>query len=163
MGLILAAKAFFRALGNRDAAKEFLEAKSQEAAQIEQKPRDASHLRLLRLLQKGGRLIDFLKEDISGYTDAQVGAAARRMHQECATLLEDLVTVRRVSEETEGSQVTVPSGSDAHSFKLLGNVLGEPPYTGRLVHAGWRAHKRSLPKAQEANPDVLHPAEIELR
>src|SRR5262245_21293587 len=41
-------------------------------------------LRLLAILQRDGRLIDFLLEDIQGVTDdAQVGAAVRDIHKKC--------------------------------------------------------------------------------
>src|SRR5688572_25231603 len=36
-----------------------------------------SALQLLGLLQREGRLLDFLMEDMSGYADAEIGAAAR--------------------------------------------------------------------------------------
>lgn len=164
MGLVLATKAFFKALRNKEKAKEFLSGQV-EPTQIEQKVvDDPSHLRLLALLQKSGRLLDFLKEDIGGFTDQQVGAAARQVHHDCASLLEDVVTVRALTEDEEGAQVTVPAGYDPREYNVTGNVSGDAPYQGRLVHRGWRAHKRSLPKqVGESVGEVLFPAEVEIR
>ncbi|MCB1111200.1 MAG: DUF2760 domain-containing protein [Chlamydiales bacterium] len=128
-----------------------------------QKSSDTSHLRLLSLLQSSGRLVDFLKEDISAYSDAQVGAAVRKIHDECGSRLEELVTLRPVLEEQEGKQVTIPSGYDSAAIKVVGKVSGTPPYTGRLVHKGWRAMKRSLPKqVGEQTNEVVCPAEVEV-
>ncbi len=81
MSLVNAFKAFFKALRQNE--------KKQPALEKKESPAGASHLQLLALLQKQGRLIDFLKEDISAYSDAQIGGAVRKIHQECAKSLED--------------------------------------------------------------------------
>lgn len=162
MGLWIALKAFFCALKDSEGAKKFINGQQIESSQIESV--DVTHLRLLALLQRSGRLIDFLKEDISQFPDAQVGAAARQVHKECATLLEDVVTIRPVYQEDEGCKVRVPAGYDPASVKLIGNVRGIPPFEGVLVHRGWKAHKRSLPKSMsEMQGDVICPAEVELK
>jgi len=125
---------------------------------------DTSHLRLLTMLQSSGRLVDFLKEDISDYSDAQVGAAVRKIHEECAKSLEDTITIRPVMAENEGTTVKVPPGYDASCIKVVGKIKGEPPYTGVLVHKGWKAHKRSLPKnLSTESSDIICPAEIEVK
>ena len=125
---------------------------------------DPSHIRLLASLQLSGRLIDFLKEDITGFDDAQVGAAVRKIHEDCSKSLEDLVTIRPVMEEKEGTLVNVPRGYNPANIKVVGKVKGEPPFSGILVHRGWKAHKRSLPKqVGEQATDVICPAEIEVR
>lgn len=159
MGLGLAFKAFFKALKDPKKAREFM---ADEPKQIE--TQDASHLRLLTILQNSGRLIDFFKEDITAFSDAQVGAAVRKIHQDCAQCLEEMVTIRPVMEENEGAQVKVAAGYDPSSIKIIGKVKGEPPYTGILVHKGWKAHKRSLPKkVGEQHNEVICSAEIEIR
>lgn len=115
-------------------------------------------------MQQSGRLVDFLKEDITSFTDAQVGAAAREIHQECSKLLEEYVTVRPLREENEGATVTVPQAYDPSTVKVVGKVKGEPPFTGILVHKGWKAHKRSLPKKLgEQSLEIICPAEVEVR
>lgn len=159
MSLIVAIKAFFKALKKPEKALEFLNEDKQPAVSA-----DASHLRLLRLLQQTSRLIDFLKEDITSFDDAQVGAAVRKIHQDCAKTLEELVTIRPVMEEGEGAKIHLPKGYDASKIKVVGKVKGEPPYTGVLVHKGWKAHKRSLPKQTSGQElDVICPAEVEVR
>lgn len=159
MGLSLAIKAFFKALKDPKKGEEFLENRSNLP-----ESGDFSHLRLLSLLQNSGRIVDFLKEDISKYSDAQVGAACRKIHQDCGKLLEDLVTIRPLMSEGEGSFVTVPIGYDASAIKVIGKVKGEPPYNGTLVHKGWKAHKRSLPRQVACfQNEVICPAEIEIK
>lgn len=159
MRLWLAFKAFFKAFFDPKKAKEFLEepAKAEELG-------DQSHLRLLALLQQSSRLIDFMKEDISAFNDSQVGAAVRKIHQDCANSLEELVTIRPVFEENEGATVKVDAGYDASQIKIVGKVKNDPPFTGVVVHRGWKAHKRSLPKkVGEQENEILYPAEIEVR
>ena len=159
MGLGLAIKAFLKAFQDPKQAQEFVEGKPK---QIESQ--DQAHLRLLSILQHSGRLIDFLKEDITNYSDAQVGAAVRKIHQDCGKSLEDAVTIRPIMEENEGASVKVAPGYDPSAIKVVGKVKGEPPFTGVLVHKGWKAHKRSLPKKiGEQHNDVISPAEIEVR
>lgn len=159
MGLMVAVKAFFKALKDPKEAARYLEGKPK---QIEEK-KDPSHLRLLSLMQQSGRLIDFLKEDISPYSDAQIGAAVRKIHAECGKSLEELVTIRPVMDQKEGEQVTLQPGYDPSAFKVVGKVKGEPPYSGKLVHKGWKAHKQTLPKqVGETSTDILCPAEIEI-
>lgn len=158
MKLVIAIKAFFKAFTNPEKALEFLsEEKPVQSA-------DTSHLRLLCMLQQTARLIDFFKEDISSFDDAQVGAAVRKIHQDCSKALEEFVTIRPVMEEGEGDKIHIPKGYDPKKIKVIGKVKGEPPYSGVLVHKGWKAHKRSLPKQiSEQAHDVLCPAEVEVR
>src|SRR5271165_2556408 len=40
-------------------------------------------VQMLGLLQRDGRLIDFLAEDVAAYPDAQLGAAVRSIHTSC--------------------------------------------------------------------------------
>lgn len=157
--LKIAFRAFMKAWKNPKKGQEFVQDKPKE---IEQS--DPSHLRLLALLQNSGRLIDFLKEDIKDYDDNQIGAAVRKIHEDCAKTIEDLVTIRPVLEESEGSAINVPQGYDSASMKLVGKVKGEPPYKGILVHKGWKAHKKSLPKQVGAvKSEIIFPAEVEIR
>lgn len=162
MGLGLAIKAFLKAFKNPEQAKKFIDGKTDTKAIAEQV--DPSHLRLLAILQQSGRLIDFLKEDISHFNDGQVGAAVRKIHADCNKSLEDLVTIRPVMEQAEGSVVKVAQGYDPSTIKVVGKVKGEPPFSGVLVHKGWKAHKRSLPKkVGDYSTDIIAPAEVEIR
>lgn len=160
MGLGLAFKAFIKAFKEPEKAQQFVE----EVATKQVEMLDQSHLRLLYYLQQNSRLIDFLQEDIHSFTDAQVGAAVRKIHQDCAKAVEDLVTIRPLRDESEGSTIQVPKGYNPAEMKVVGKVKGEPPFTGTLVHRGWKAQKRSLPKKiGEQMPEVICPAEIEIK
>ena len=120
-------------------------------------------LLLLSLLQRDGRLIDFLQQDIASFPDADVGAAARVVHDGCAKALRAHATIVPVRAEQEGARVTLAAGFDADTVKLVGAVKGEPPYAGVLRHRGWRASKLDLPRVVgDHDAHVLAPAELEL-
>jgi Domain of unknown function (DUF2760). len=134
----------------------------QPAAKLSEAPPDAA-LVLLGLLQQEGRLVDFLQEDITGYSDQEIGAAARVVHQGCHKVLTDYVDIAPVRAEAEGSQVTLARGFDPAAVRPIGNVVGEPPFTGALVHRGWRADDVRLPKVTGSrDATILAPAEVEL-
>ncbi len=119
-------------------------------------------IQVLAALQREGRLIDFLQEDISSYDDAQVGAAVRNIHTGCRTALQENMEIRPIFREQEGTGVTVPPGFDARAIRLTGNVAGNPPFKGILRHRGWQAERVRLPGAEEKNSWVLAPAEVEI-
>ena len=118
---------------------------------------------LLATLQREARLLDFLMETLDGYDDAQIGAAARTVHDECAAVIERLFNVQPLRTEAEMSQITVET-SDTSLVQLVGNVSGTPPYTGQLTHHGWIAQKCELPtwSGTAEAAFVLAPAEVEL-
>ncbi len=118
---------------------------------------------LLALLQKEGRLVDFLMEDVAQFGDAEIGAAARDVHRGCAKLLRERVRLERIMQEAEGATVTVPAGFDPSRIQLLGNVVGEAPFKGELRHRGWRAAAIDLPTVPPgADAHVVAPAEVEV-
>lgn len=120
-------------------------------------------LQLLGLLQQGGRFVDFLEEDVSHFSDAEIGAAARVVHDGCRKVVHEHLDIEPVRAEEEGSRVTLESGFDATRIRVTGNVVGQPPFTGTLVHRGWRTVQVRLPKlAQGHDVGVLAPAEVEL-
>ncbi|MBK5929151.1 hypothetical protein CCR82_01020 [Halochromatium salexigens] len=122
-----------------------------------------SALVLLSLLQKEGRFLDFLQEEVSGYSDQEVGAAARVVHDGCQRVLEDHLSIAPVRDEPEGTQVTLNKGFDPAAERPTGQVIGEPPFTGALVHRGWRALEVHLPRvASSRDVRILAPAEVEL-
>lgn len=122
-----------------------------------------SALQLLSLFQREARLIDFTQEDLSSYADADIGAAARVVHEGCRKVLAGHFTLEAVRAEAEGSRITLPAGFDAHAVRLTGNVIGTAPFTGTLSHPGWRASKVDLPMlAPGMDTRVLAPAEVEL-
>ena len=120
-------------------------------------------LQLLAILQREGRFVDFVQEDLSGASDADIGAAARVVHEGCRKGLRDYVEFEAVRTEDEGAKVELPEGFDAVRHRVTGNVKGEPPYAGTLAHHGWQASRFSLPKLSDAHdPMVVAPAEVEL-
>lgn len=124
---------------------------------------NASALQVLAILQRDGRLVDFLSEDVAGFSDAEVGAAARLVHDGCKKVLKQYFTVEPVRPEDEGARITVEKGFDASEIRLTGNVTGEPPYQGTLAHPGWRVTGVSLPEpAKDVDLKVIAPAEVEL-
>jgi hypothetical protein len=120
-------------------------------------------LQLLGLLQQQARFIDFIKEDLSGFNDADIGVAARVVHEGCNKVINEHFTLASVRSEQEGNKVTLPKGFDAASVRLTGKVTGEAPFTGTLVHKGWKVTQIRLPKlTQGYNAAIIAPAEVEL-
>ena len=120
-------------------------------------------LQLLALLQREGRLVDFLQQTIDGFSDADVAAAARVVHEGCRRALRSQGSIEPVRTEDEGSNVVVDSGYDASAIKLTGNVAGTGPYRGTLRHRGWRATAFELPRPVAGHDaSILAPAEVEL-
>lgn len=121
---------------------------------------------LLSLLQEKGRFLDFAMEDITTYSDQQVGAAARVVHQGCREVITGSFDPVPVSEGSEKSPVKLPEGYSAEEYKLVGTIKGEPPYEGTLLHRGWRARKMKLPRSTRPPADtdspVIVPAEVEV-
>jgi hypothetical protein len=133
-----------------------------EPVKLREVPTDSA-LQLLGLLQREGRLIDFLQEDLGAYPDATIGATARVMHATVRKALFAHVQLEPIRSEVEGTRIEVPAGFSANEIRLIGNVVGEPPFSGALTHAGWRAIKIELPKlSQGYDVRVIAPAEVEL-
>jgi hypothetical protein len=126
-------------------------------------PTPEAALQLLSLLQREARLIDFANENLTAYADADIGAAARVVHEGCARVLAEHFTIEPVRAEAEGSRVRLEEGFDAAAVRLTGNVVGKAPFTGSLSHRGWRATSVRLPQlAEKHDATVLAPAEVEL-
>ena len=120
-------------------------------------------LQLLSLLQREARLVDFVQEDIAAYSDAEIGAAARVVHEGCRKVLREHVTLAPVRAESEGSRLTLAAGFDAATVRLTGNVVGQAPFTGTLAHRGWRATEVRLPQLAEGHDArIVAQAEVEL-
>ncbi len=120
-------------------------------------------LQLLGLLQKEARFIDFIKEDITSYSDADIGVAARVVHEGCKKTINEHFTLATVRNEAEGNKVTLPEGFDAGSVRLTGNIVGTAPFTGTLIHKGWQVTNIRLPKlTQTYNAKIIAAAEVEL-
>jgi hypothetical protein len=120
-------------------------------------------LQMLAILQRDARLIDFLMEDIAGYSDDQVGAAVRSLHEQSRSALKRYVTLSPVIDAVEGTRTQIGK-NDPNSVKLIGNVPANGKASqGILRHKGWRVEKVDLPKIQASqDAKVLAPAEIEI-
>jgi len=189
--LSLAVGTFFSVLGNREFAAGVLRVRDGAPAPVAPTPapaaapvaaapapapapvkapapelREASPqaaLQLLGLLQRDARFIDFVEEDIAGYADAEIGAAARLVHDGCRAALREHFTIVPVRDEAEGSRVTLPAGFDATAVRVTGNVVGSAPFTGTVSHRGWRVADVRLPKLTGSHDaSVVAPAEVEL-
>jgi hypothetical protein len=120
-------------------------------------------LALLGLLQREGRLVDFLREPLDGYGDADIGAAARDVHRGCKKVLDQIFKLEPVMPGKEDEKVAVPKGFDPSEVRLIGEAKGEPPFRGTLRHHGWRAVDATLPTlAEGVDRSVVAPAEVEV-
>jgi len=120
-------------------------------------------VQMLALLQRDGRLIDFLEEDVSSYPDGQLGAAVRTIHSSCRQVLDRYLKLEPILPSDEDHPVTVPAGFDPAAIKLVGNVSGAPPIHGLLRHRGWRVSQVTLPSLpQGLGRSILAPAEVEV-
>ncbi|HEX2687407.1 MAG TPA: DUF2760 domain-containing protein [Kofleriaceae bacterium] len=120
-------------------------------------------LALLALLQREGRLVDFLREPLDGFSDADIGAAARDVHRGCRKVLDQHLSLEPVMPGEEEAKVAVPKGFDPAEIRLIGEAKGEPPLSGTLRHHGWRVVDATLPAlAEGVDRMVIAPAEVEL-
>jgi hypothetical protein len=120
-------------------------------------------VQMLALLQRDGRLVDFLEEDVSSYPDGQLGAAVRSIHTSCRQVLERYIKLEPVLSSEEDHPVTLPQGFDPAAIKLVGNVGGEQPVRGLLRHRGWRVAEVTLPSLpQGSGRAIVAPAEVEV-
>ncbi len=123
----------------------------------------ASALMLLAALQREGRFIDFVRQDVAGFPDEDIGAAARVVHAGCRRIIDQFFRFQPASDGSEGAPMTVPAGFDAQRIRLTGNVTGNPPFRGTLKHHGWIITEVKMPEISDAlDPRVAAPAEVEL-
>jgi hypothetical protein len=182
MRLFLAIRVFFRILsdaalaevlrkhlfGKTKPASPVAEVKPQPkappAAPMVKAPLQSEAITLLAALQREARFLDFLMEPLSGYADAQIGAVARDVHRDCGTVVKRLFEPKPAVVQEEGSPIEVKAGFDAGRFRLTGNVVGQAPFRGRLVHPGWEASKCEIPtwSGSKETSKVIAPAEVEV-
>jgi hypothetical protein len=179
--LSFAFRCFFSLLFQGKIPQEVLQAVAGSAADVAPSPitrtppasanvgGDASNLdadravQMLALLQRDGRLVDFLEEDVSTYPDGQLGAAVRSIHTSCRQVLDRYIKLEPVLSSEEDRPVTLPPGFDPAAIKLVGNVGGERPIRGLLRHRGWRVAAVTLPSLpQGAGRAIVAPAEVEV-
>lgn len=126
------------------------------------KPSGAA-LRMLAILQAESRLVDFLMEDIQQATDQQIGQAVREVHKKAQAALKQHAVIDTVLSGNEGDTATVPRGFDPSAIRVIGNVTGEPPFTGQIQHPGWRVRELKVsPLPESADEFILQPAEVSI-
>lgn len=108
-------------------------------------PARSDAINLLAMLQREARLVDFIQEPISGYSDEQIGAAVRDVHRDCAAVLARAFALKPIRDEAEGSTIELSGEFDAARYRLAGRVPEQPPYRGSLAHHGWQATQCVLP------------------
>ncbi len=166
--VLTALRAFFRVLGDRrfaDSVTGLLAETGAAAPEQAVKPSRSEALTLLAALQREARLLDFLMEPVHAYSDAQIGAAARDIHDKSAKLLAEYFGVKPLLAEKEGAACTVPAGYDPVQYRVSGNLAAQAPFTGTLRHPGWIATTCKLPQwtGQNASAMVIAAAEVEVR
>lgn len=120
-------------------------------------------IRVLALLQAESRFVDFLLEDIAAFPDAQVGQAVREIHRKAQTALKQHLELEPILKASEGEKTTVPAGFDPSAIRVLGNVTGQPPYTGEVQHPGWRVRSIKLSPVPAGQDEmVIQPAEVHM-
>jgi len=122
-------------------------------------------IQMLAIMQRQGRLIDFLHEDLRAYDDAQIGAAVRPIHEGCRQALDEHIKLEPIFSESEGSTVSVQPGFDPRAVRLTGSVVGQPPFRGELRHRGWRVVQIQLPKPTGKGDEqaIVAAAEVEVQ
>ncbi len=168
--LILAINAFWTTLKGENISPEAVAEPTSEPlpepdvdTSAEQNEFDSGAVYTLVLLQREGRLIDFLQEAIEGYSDDQIGAATRRIHQDCKKIFDENFQVTPIVSEPEGAPITIDGAYDPSSIKLTGKVADSPPYKGILRHKGWKISKPRFPaRTGKVNPGIIQSAEVEI-
>ncbi len=134
-----------------------------QVTEAQSEPEPTAALQLLAILQREGRLLDFLAEDVAGFSDADIGSAARVVHEGCKRGLADYIELAAVRSESEGDAVALEPGFDAQRTRVTGNVVGEPPYRGTLAHHGWQVTKIRLPELVDGHDArIVAPAEVDV-
>lgn len=179
MRVALAFQAFFAVLFQRDAAQRVRRALHPSdavpaAAVATSKPRQEEKavtpsstgssrtdaLTLLMVLQRDARLLDLVTESLDGYSDAQIGAAARPVLQDTGKTLARLFGLQPLSTQGEGAKIELPSAASPVRYRVTGTASAK---AGRIAHPGWQATKVDLPKWTGEREDamILSPIEVE--
>jgi hypothetical protein len=115
------------------------------------------------LLQNDARFIDFIKEDMTEHSDEDVGMVARVIHEGCNKVLDEHFSFASICRENEGDKIVLSDGYDAAKVRVTGNIVGNPPFTGTVIHKGWQITDVRLPNTvQGYNVNIIAPAEVEL-
>jgi len=122
---------------------------------------------LLSLLQDRGRFLDFVAEDIGAYSDAQVAAASRVVHQGCKAVINECLALAPAHPGAEGDRITVDPAADPNRYRLQGKLAPQPPYSGVVVHRGWKTTRLALPRRTRpidpSGENIIAPVDVEVR
>jgi hypothetical protein len=119
-------------------------------------------VQILALLQRDGRLVDFLMEDVAAYSDAEIGSAVRDVHGGCRRVLDRYLTLEAILDGREGESTMISQVNPA-AVRLVGNVTGQPPFRGTLLHRGWRTTRIELPPlGADSTRSIVAQAEVEV-
>jgi len=179
MGLGIAIRAFSAALFNKDASEKLrsaldgdtsaaklpeprlLEPESEpKPAPVAPEPVRTDAITLLSVLQREARLVDLIQEDLSKFSDAQVGAAARPCLQSCASAIARMFGLVAVSDAGEGASVDLGDNGSPARYQWIGEGSST---SGKLVHQGWQATQVDLPiwTGDDADANVIAPAQLQ--
>ena len=133
--------------------------------QVPAKPMQSEAITLLATLQREARFVDFVKEDLSGYSDEQVGVAVREIQRDSAAVINRFFAIQPILSQEEGAVINVPAGFDAARYRLTGKLAGAAPFQGTLQHRGWEATQCELPEftGSESGAKTIAPAEVEIQ
>ncbi len=119
-------------------------------------------IHILAEMQKEGRLIDFLKENLDDYNDEEIGGSVRSIHEGCKKAIDSHIQMEKVLDQEEESTCRINKDYDAKSIKLTGRVADNYPMKGSLVHPGWKVKEVKLTQKSKSAQNILAPAEVEI-
>ena len=180
MGLITATKAFCKLLFNSELSASFDQLITEgSAAKIESKPAAAAPsapnkpivparsdaISLLSALQREARLLDLVTESLDGYSDAQIGAAAKEVLRDSGSVIERMFGLKPMTDAADGSELETPAKFEASEYRLTGSVSGSGPFRGTVAHHGWKATKCDVPKwtGDKSSAMIIAPIELEIK
>lgn len=178
MGLVVATKAFFKLLFDRELSDRYqdlvagkLEVKTPpkvSAAPSQPapapKPARSEAITLLAALQREARFVDLVSESLGDYSDQQIGAAAREVLEESGKVIDRMFGLQPLTDAADGSEMATPESFEPAEYRLTGNVSGVPPFRGTVAHHGWKATRCDVPKWNGADSTrmIVAPVEIEV-
>ena len=179
MGLITASKAFCKLLFNQELSASFdqliaegsapkIESKPAAVAPAPAKPAAPARsdaLSLIAALQREARLLDIVTESLDGYSDAQIGAAAKEVLRDTGSVIERMFGLKPLTDAADGTELETPAKFDAAEYRLTGSVSGEAPFRGTVAHHGWKATKCEIPKwsGEKSSAMTIAPIELEIK
>ena len=178
MGLVVATKAFFKLLFDRELSDQFqdLVAGKLDAGKTPKvtaqppkpapapKPTRSEAITLLAALQREARFVDLVSESLGDYSDQQIGAAAREVLEESGKVIQRMFGLKPLTDAADGSELATPEAFEPAEYRLTGNVSGDPPFRGTVAHHGWKATRCDVPQWNGADSTrlIIAPVEIEV-